>query len=60
MDNLKSKECLLTAKEKVDALASLADAFAKTMKSAGMASPELSKLSIATDVIQLLGDFVRG
>lgn len=59
MDSLKSPDCALTAKDKVDALASLADAFAKTMKSAGMASPELSKLSIATEVIQLLGDFVR-
>ena len=42
MDSLKSPDCALTAKDKVDALASLADAFAKTMKSAGMASPELS------------------
>lgn len=58
MESLKTDEHL-TAKEKVDSLTSLADAFSKTMKAAGLASPELSKLSIANDIIQLLGDFVQ-
>lgn len=49
----------MTAKDKVAALASLADAFSKTMKSAGQASPQLSKLAIANDILQLLGDFVQ-
>ena len=58
MESLKTDESM-RAKDKVDALTSLADAFSKTMKSAGLASPELSKLSIANDIIQLLGDFVQ-
>ncbi|MFV0626149.1 MAG: DUF1804 family protein [Alphaproteobacteria bacterium] len=58
MESLKTAEAM-TAKEKVDALASLADAFSKTMKSAGQASPELSKLAVANDIIQLLGDFIK-
>lgn len=59
MESLKSSENDMTAKEKVEALASLADGFSKTMKSAGQASPELSKLAVANDIIQLLGDFVQ-
>lgn len=58
MESLRDPKNEMTAKEKVDSLASLADAFSKTMKSAGQASPELSKLSVANDIIQLLGDFV--
>lgn len=58
MESLKEADSM-SAKDKVDSLASLADAFSKTMKSAGMASPELSKLAIANDIIQLLGDFVQ-
>lgn len=58
MESLKSPDNDMTAKEKVEALASLADGFSKTMKSAGQASPELSKLAVANDIIQLLGDFV--
>lgn len=58
MESLKTAD-KMTAKDKVDALASLADAFSKTMKSAGQASPQLSKLAIANDILQLLGDFVQ-
>ena len=58
MDSLQKAENM-PPETKVDALASLADAFAKTMKSAGAASPELSRLAIANDIIQLMGDFVR-
>nr|DAO43415.1 MAG TPA: Protein of unknown function (DUF1804) [Caudoviricetes sp.] len=58
MDSLQKAENM-PPETKVDALASLSDAFAKTMKSAGAASPELSRLAIANDIIQLMGDFVR-
>lgn len=58
MESLRDPANKMTPKEKIDSLASLADAFSKTMKSAGQASPELSKLSVANDIIQLLGDFV--
>nr|DAI24793.1 MAG TPA: Protein of unknown function (DUF1804) [Caudoviricetes sp.] len=59
MESLKSPDNDMTAKEKVEALTSLADGFSKTMKSAGQASPELSKLAVANDIIQLLGEFVQ-
>lgn len=59
MESLKSPENQMSAKERVDALTSLADGFSKTMKSAGQASPELSKLAVANDIIQLLGDFLQ-
>lgn len=49
----------MVAKDKVAALSSLADAFSKTMKSAGLASPQLSKLAVANDIIQLLGEFIK-
>lgn len=58
MDSLQKAENM-PPETKVDALASLSDALAKTMKSAGAASPELSRLAIANDIIQLMGDFVR-
>ena len=58
MDSLQKAENM-PPETKVDALAALSDAFAKTMKSAGAASPELSRLAIANDIIQLMGDFVR-
>lgn len=45
--------------DKAKVMASLADSFSKTMNSAGRASPELSKLGIATDVLKRLGEFVR-
>ena len=40
------------------ALAKLADAFNKTINAAGRASPRLSELAMAQDVIKRLGDFV--
>lgn len=56
MDGLKSAD--IPPAEKADALASLADTFSKTMKAAGRASPELSRLSVANDILQKLGAFV--
>ncbi|MGR3760904.1 DUF1804 family protein [Roseobacteraceae bacterium NS-SX3] len=46
--------------EKAKMMASLADSFNKMINSAGRASPNLSKLGIATEVLQRLADFVRG
>jgi len=43
---------------KAEALAKLADAFNKTINAAGRASPRLSELAMAQDVIKRLGDFV--
>lgn len=45
--------------QKAEVLSRLADAFNKTMASVGKASPALSRLAIATDVIQRLAGFVR-
>ena len=44
--------------DKADALAGLADAFNKTINSAGRASPKISELAVAQDVIKRLGDHV--
>jgi hypothetical protein len=44
---------------KAEALSRLADAFTKTMGAAAKASPELSRLAIAMEVIRLFGEFVR-
>lgn len=44
--------------DKVTALSKLADAFAKTMASAERVSPKISKLAVATDVLQRLGEYV--
>ncbi len=43
---------------KAEVLSRLADAFTKTMAAVGKASPELSRLAIATDVMQRLAEFV--
>jgi transposase len=43
---------------KAEILSRLADAFTKTMAAVGKASPELSRLSIATDVMQRFAKFV--
>jgi hypothetical protein len=43
---------------KAEALSRLADAFTKTMGAAGRASPELSRLAVATDVLRRLTEFV--
>lgn len=48
----------ITAAEKVKALSMLADSFSKTMNSAEKVSPKMSRLAIATDVIQRLSQFV--
>ncbi|NYZ17054.1 DUF1804 family protein [Azospirillum sp. RWY-5-1] len=45
--------------KKAEVLSRLADAFNKTMAAVGRASPELSRLAVATDVIQRLAGFVR-
>jgi transposase len=44
--------------QKAEVLSKLADAFTKTMSAVGKASPELSKLSVATDVLQRFAAFV--
>lgn len=44
--------------EKAEALAGLADAFNKTINAAGRASPKISELAVAQDVIKRLGDHV--
>jgi transposase-like protein len=45
--------------DKAKMMASLADSFNKMINSAGRAAPSLSKLGIATDVIQRLAAFVQ-
>lgn len=45
--------------DKAKMMASLADSFNKMINSAGRASPNLSKLGIATEVLQHLAEFVR-
>ncbi len=45
---------------KAEALSRLADAFTKTMSAVGKAAPELSKLAVATDVLQRLAKYVAG
>ena len=49
----------ITAMAKVDMLSKLADAFTKTMGAAGRASPALSRLAVANEVLRLMGEFVR-
>jgi transposase-like protein len=44
---------------KAEVLSRLADAFTKTMSAVGKASPELSRLAIATDVIQRLAEYTE-
>lgn len=43
---------------KAEVLSRLADAFTKTMSAVGKASPELSRLAVATDVLQRLAKYV--
>jgi hypothetical protein len=45
--------------DKAKIMASLADSFNKMINSAGRAAPNLSKLGIATDILQRLAEFVR-
>jgi len=44
--------------DRVKMLASLADAFNKTIAAAGRVSPKISELGVALDVIKRLGDYV--
>ena len=44
--------------EKAKVLAGLADAFNKTVSSAGRISPRISELGVAMDVLKRLGDFL--
>lgn len=57
MEDIKAGADIPTPK-KAQLLAMLADAFTKTMNAAGKASPEISKLAVAQDVIQKLGAFI--
>lgn len=43
---------------KAEVLSRLADAFTKTMAAVGKASPELSRLAVATDVLQRFAKFI--
>lgn len=43
---------------KVDAIAKLSDAYAKTIKAAAASAPELAHLSIALDVTKALAEFI--
>lgn len=45
---------------KAEVLSRLADAFTKTMAAVGKASPELSRLAVATDVLQRFAAYVGG
>ena len=58
MDELKVAEGL-SSLEKAKILTMLADSFSKTMSAAGKVSPQLSKLGIAFNVIELLGNFIQ-
>lgn len=49
----------LKAPQKVEALSKLADAYGKTTAAMRRANPNLSKLSIAMEVLDLLAQFVR-
>ncbi len=58
MEDIKSATAIDPLK-KAEVLSRLADAFNKTMAAVGKASPELSRLSVATDVIQRLAAFLK-
>lgn len=45
---------------KAEVLSRLADAFTKTMAAVGKASPELSRLAVATDVLQRFAKYIGG
>ena len=57
LDELKTAPDIAVV-DKARMLAMLADAFTKTMNAAGKASPDISRLAVAQDVIKRLGDFV--
>lgn len=58
MEQIQQAENMQPA-DKAKMMASLADSFNKMINSAGRASPSLSKLAIATDVLRKLAEFVR-
>ncbi|MGB1238761.1 MAG: DUF1804 family protein [Pseudomonadales bacterium] len=45
--------------EKAEAISRLSDAYSKTVKAAGASNPELSRLSVAMDVLRLLAEFIK-
>lgn len=57
IDGMKSDQTI-TPMIKAETLSRLADAFTKTMSAIGKVSPELSRLAVATDVLQRLAKFV--
>jgi transposase-like protein len=57
MTELKDGE--LEPLEKAEAISRLADAYTKTTKAIQRSAPELNRLAVASEVLQLLGKFVR-
>lgn len=49
----------LTSIQKAESISRLADAYTKTVKSAGNSNPSLSKLAIAMDLIKCQFDFIQ-
>jgi hypothetical protein len=49
----------MTTTEKAQAVASLADSFAKTVKASAITSPQINQLAIAIEVIQKLAAYVH-
>jgi hypothetical protein len=49
----------MTARDRVEAIAALSDAFNKTMASFRRVAPEISKHAVAIDVLQALTDFIK-
>lgn len=45
--------------EKAEAISRLSDAYSKTVKAAGASNPELSRLSVAMDVIKRQAEFIK-
>ncbi len=45
--------------EKAEAISRLSDAYQKTVKAVGASNPELSRLSVAMDVIKRQADFIK-
>lgn len=58
MDQIKDARDIAPG-DKAKMMASLADSFNKMVNSAGKASPQLSKLGVATEVLKKLADFIR-
>jgi transposase-like protein len=53
------KEGELEPLEKAEAISRLADAYTKTTKAIQRSAPELNRLAVASEVLQLLAKFVR-